>query len=168
MFMISLSILPTLCLSSVLPEIRASMISSTLSLVPTSRLLIRSLRRSEPKGMARRGVEFTSLYILLTICSEMFSRRGVPLRVNFYGIVQSIEKDSFYGNVVKIINDDGYIFVYSNLDNKIAVKEGDKVKQGNIIGTIGVSATGELADETHLHFEIIKEGTQINPLDLIN
>lgn len=84
------------------------------------------------------------------------------------GIVQTIEKDSFYGNVVKITDKEGYIFVYSNLDNKILVEQGDRVKQGDTIGTIGVSATGELQDATHLHFEIIKEGTQVNPLDLIN
>ncbi len=84
------------------------------------------------------------------------------------GTVQSIEKDSFYGNVVKITDNAGYTFVYSNLDSDIQVKQGDSVKQGEIIGTVGVSATGELADETHLHFEVIKDETQVNPLDLIN
>ena len=84
------------------------------------------------------------------------------------GIVQKIEKDNFYGNVIKIVDDAGYIFVYGNLDNEINVKEGDSVKQGNIIGTVGVSATGELADETHIHFEVIKDETHVNPLDLIN
>lgn len=84
------------------------------------------------------------------------------------GIVKSIEKDSFYGNMVKIIDNAGYTFVYSNLDSDIRVKQGDNIKQGDIIGIVGVSATGELADETHLHFEIIKDETQVNPLDLIN
>lgn len=84
------------------------------------------------------------------------------------GIVQAVEKDSFYGNVVKIVDNVGYTFVYSNLDSNIRVKQGDSVKQGDIIGTVGVSATGELADETHLHFEVIKDDAQVNPLDLIN
>ena len=84
------------------------------------------------------------------------------------GIVKEVTKDSFYGNVVKITDDEGYTFVYSNLDNNIKVKQGDIVKQGNIIGTVGVSATGELADETHLHFEVVKNEEQVNPLDLIN
>ena len=48
------------------------------------------------------------------------------------------------------------------------VKHGDNVKQGDIIGTIGVSATGELQDATHLHFEVVKDEAQVNPLDLIN
>lgn len=84
------------------------------------------------------------------------------------GIVLLVGKDSFYGNVVKIIDDTGYTFVYSNLDNNILVEEGDNVKQGEIIGTVGVSATGELADEVHLHFEVLKDKTQVNPLDLIS
>ena len=84
------------------------------------------------------------------------------------GIVQSVEKDSFYGNVVKIIDGAGYTFVYSNLDSNIQLKQGDNVKKGDIIGTVGVSATGELQDSTHLHFEVIKDGIQVNPLDLIN
>lgn len=84
------------------------------------------------------------------------------------GTVQAVEQDSFYGNIVKILDSDGYIFVYSNLDNNINLKNGDKVKRGDIIGRIGVSAKGELADEAHLHFEVIKNEKQINPLDLIN
>lgn len=84
------------------------------------------------------------------------------------GIVQAVEKDSFYGNVVKITDKAGYMFVYSNLDSNVLVKQGDSVKQGDVIGTVGVSATGELADKTHLHFEVMKEGIQVNPLDLIN
>ena len=84
------------------------------------------------------------------------------------GVVQSIEQDSFYGNTVKILDGNGYIFVYSNLDKDILVVKGDKVSKGDKIGTVGVSASGELADESHLHFEVIKDGTQINPQDLIN
>lgn len=84
------------------------------------------------------------------------------------GIVQDIKKDSFYGNVVEILDSRGYIFVYANLDDNIKLKQGDKVNIGDVVGMVGVSASGELADEAHLHFEVIKDGQQINPLDLIN
>lgn len=83
------------------------------------------------------------------------------------GIVQDVKQDSFYGYTITIINEEGYTFVYGNLDNDINIKKGDIVEKGDIIGKIGVSATGELADETHLHFEVIKDQTQINPQDLI-
>ena len=84
------------------------------------------------------------------------------------GIVQSVKKDSFYGNTVKILSEEGYMFVYSNLDNNINLLEGEKVKQGEVIGKVGVSSAGEIADKSHLHFEIIKDEIQVNPLDFIN
>lgn len=84
------------------------------------------------------------------------------------GKVIVIQQDSFYGNTVKILDGQGYTFVYSNLDNAIKLKQGDNVKQGDVIGTVGVSAAGELADETHLHFEVIKDEIQVDPQDLIN
>lgn len=91
-----------------------------------------------------------------------------PVKSASSGTVQAVEQDSFYGNVIKILNYEGYVFVYGNLDNDIQLKQGDEVKQGDAIGRIGISATGELADEAHLHLEVIKDEKQINPLDLIN
>lgn len=99
---------------------------------------------------------------------DIKAKLGTKVKSASNGIVETVEQDSFYGNVVKTINDEGYIFVYSNLDSNIVLKQGDKVERGDIIGIVGVSATGELADESHLHFEIIKNGSQVNPQDLIN
>lgn len=93
---------------------------------------------------------------------------GCEVKSASNGTVQEVTEDSFYGNVVKILDDKGYTFVYSNLDDNIAVNKGDRINKGVKIGEVGVSATGELADESHLHFEVIKDQTQINPLDLIN
>ena len=84
------------------------------------------------------------------------------------GKVTAVEKDSFYGNTIKVTDENGYTFIYSNLDNNILPQKGDEVERGEIIGTIGVSATGELQDQTHLHFEVIKDGVHVNPQDLIN
>lgn len=93
---------------------------------------------------------------------------GTEVKSASSGVVEQVKEDTFYGNTIKIIDENDYIFVYSNLDNQIFFKEGDKVKKGQVIATVGVSATGELADTSHLHFEIIKDGKQVNPLDLIN
>lgn len=93
---------------------------------------------------------------------------GAYVKSSSDGVIKVIEKDSFYGNSIKIISNAGYVFVYSNLDDPISLREGDEVKQGEIIGRVGVSAAGELADKSHLHFEIIKDEIQVNPLDLIN
>lgn len=99
---------------------------------------------------------------------DIKAKLGEQVKSASSGTVQSVEQDSFYGNTVKILAKEGYIFVYSNLDNAITLKEGEKVERGDIIGIVGVSAAGELADETHLHFEVIKDEIQVNPQDLIN
>lgn len=83
------------------------------------------------------------------------------------GKVVAVENDGFYGKTIKVLDDKGFTFVYGNLEDNISLKEGDEVKENESIGKVGVSAQGELADESHLHFEIIKDNTQINPLDLI-
>ena len=84
------------------------------------------------------------------------------------GEVIEVSKSNFYGNTVKIQHKDGYVSVYSNLDEDISLKKGDEVKQGEVIGKIGVSALGEIADESHLHFEILKGTESINPKDVLD
>ena len=53
--------------------------------------------------------------------------------------------------------------MYSNLLSSEFVKVGEEVKQGQSIGTVGNTATFEIADPSHLHFEIIKDGVQQDP-----
>ena len=37
------------------------------------------------------------------------------------------------------------------------------VEKGQTIATVGETASFEVADESHLHFEIYKDGTPVNP-----
>lgn len=70
---------------------------------------------------------------------------------------------SGYGYVVYINHEDGNQTRYAHL-SKVLVSAGDKVKQGERIalsGNTGVS-TGP-----HLHFEIIVNGTQVDPFSII-
>ena len=43
------------------------------------------------------------------------------------------------------------------------VEEGEEVKQGDTIATVGNTATFEIADESHLHFEILKNNESLDP-----
>lgn len=83
------------------------------------------------------------------------------------GIVKSIKNDPRYGLTIIISHDDGYETLYSNLLSADFVKEGDKVTKNQTIGTIGESASFEISDPPHLHFEILKNGENINPTTLI-
>lgn len=45
----------------------------------------------------------------------------------------------------------------------VFVVEGEKVEKGQSIGTVGNTAVFEIADEPHLHFEILKDSIQVDP-----
>ena len=52
---------------------------------------------------------------------------------------------------------------YESLYPERELKEGEKVTSGQTIGTVGNTASFEILDESHLHFEILKNGEQIDP-----
>ena len=81
----------------------------------------------------------------------------------YEGTVESIKNDPRSGLTVIIEHDDGFKTVYSNLLTSEFVVEGEKVKTGQTIGTVGNTATFESKDESHLHFEILKDNEQVDP-----
>ncbi len=83
------------------------------------------------------------------------------------GKVKSIKNDPRYGLSVIIEHSDGYETLYANLLSTEFVTVGEEVKQGQSIGTVGNTAAFEIADESHLHFEITKNGESIDPSTLI-
>lgn len=68
-----------------------------------------------------------------------------------------------YGLFVIVEHDEGWASLYAHLD-KIDVKVGDEVKQGQPIGISG--GTGHVTGP-HLHFELRKDGGLVNPLDYL-
>ena len=79
------------------------------------------------------------------------------------GVVKSIKNDPRYGLTIVIEHDDVYQTVYSNLLTSEFVVEGETVEKGQSIGTVGNSAVFEIADEPHLHFEILKDAIAVDP-----
>jgi len=83
------------------------------------------------------------------------------------GTVKAIKNDPRYGLTVIISHEDGFETIYANLLAADFVKEGDKVSKNQTIGTVGESASFEISDPPHLHFEILKNGENVNPTTLI-
>lgn len=79
------------------------------------------------------------------------------------GTIKSIKNDPRFGITVVIEHVNGYSTIYANLLTAEFVKEGEQVKQGQTIGTVGNTATFEIADEPHLHFEILKDNEYVDP-----
>ena len=83
------------------------------------------------------------------------------------GQIKSIKNDPRYGLTVVIEHVNGYTSIYSNLLTAEFVKEGENIMQGQTIGTVGNTAAFEILDESHLHFEILKDGEYLNPSEYI-
>lgn len=79
------------------------------------------------------------------------------------GTVESIKNDPRYGLTVTVAHQDGFKTVYSNLLTTEFVSENEEIEKGQTIGTVGETASFEVADDTHLHFEMYKDGEAVNP-----
>ena len=83
------------------------------------------------------------------------------------GEVTKIFNDGLFGLSIEITHKDNVKTVYSNLadDGSVMVSVGDSVKRGDKIGTVGDTALSELAQEAHLHFLMLVNDAEVNPLD---
>lgn len=87
---------------------------------------------------------------------------GTPIYATGDGVVAYCgRKSNGYGIHIDINHGYGYTTKYAHL-NEIKVRRGQKVKRGDIIGYSG--NTG-LSKGPHLHYEIIRSGSKINPID---
>ena len=82
------------------------------------------------------------------------------------GKVSSVETDSMMGNTVVVEHSGGLVSIYANLADDIALKAGDTVNGGDVIGRIGTSSLCECLEEPHLHLEVHRDGKAIDPLSL--
>lgn len=82
------------------------------------------------------------------------------------GEIKNVEYNINYGNTVSLECGE-YTLVYTSLSTDVYVNKGDRVKKGTIIGKTSDSCISEICDEPHIHFEVIKNGEHIDPLDII-
>lgn len=83
------------------------------------------------------------------------------------GTVKSIKNDPRYGITVIIEHVNGYETRYSNLLTAEFITIGEKVTKGQTIGTVGNTASFEVLDESHLHFEILKNNEYLDAISYI-
>lgn len=89
--------------------------------------------------------------------------RATVVKAAEEGTVSAIKNDPRYGLTVIIEHRDGYKTVYSNLLTTEFVKEGEIVTKAQSLGTVGNSAAFEIADEPHLHFEMLLNEQPVDP-----
>ena len=84
---------------------------------------------------------------------------GTPVFAALAGKVVEAGLGGAYGNHIIVRHDNGVETLYAHL-NSTAVAKGDRVLRGQRIGAVG--STGN-SSGPHLHFEVIKNGTQRDP-----
>ena len=87
---------------------------------------------------------------------------GTEIYATGDGVVKTIEYSRRgYGNVILINHGFGYETLYAHM-SKMNIKAGQKVKRGQVIGFVG--NTGK-STAPHLHYEVRKNGTAIDPIN---
>ena len=90
---------------------------------------------------------------------DFAARTGTPIYAAGDGIIEKAGWVGGYGKYVKIRHNSKLKTAYAHM-SKIKVKNGSRVKQGDVIGYVG--STGR-STGPHLHYEVHKNGRQINP-----
>ena len=99
---------------------------------------------------------------------DISAEEGASVYAAEAGVVSGIYNDPMLGHTVEITHRGGIITRYSNLTaGSSSVAVGDEIASGDVIGTVGDSSTSELAEESHLHFEMLLDNKKVHPLDYI-
>lgn len=98
---------------------------------------------------------------------DIKAERATVVKSAADGKVKYIKNDPRYGLTIIIEHSNGFETRYANLLTTEFVSEGEEVKAGQTIGTVGDSAIYEIVDESHLHFELLKDSENVNPLEYI-
>ena len=91
---------------------------------------------------------------------DLRATSGTKIYAANSGTVITSKYNTAYGNYVVIDHGGGIATLYAHMTKRL-VKEGEKVKQGQVIGYVG--STG-YSTGPHLHFEIIKDGDYVDPV----
>lgn len=87
------------------------------------------------------------------------------------GVIEKIDNDlTERGQYIVIKHEDGFKTVYTNLDDEVKVVNGQKVKKGEVIASVGQSS-GNYSNEdygSHLNFIMYLNNEEVNPSEYIN
>ncbi len=107
------------------------------------------------------GMRLHPIYRIMKFHSgqDFTAPTGTPIYATGNGTVETASFVDGYGNCVIIDHGFGYKTIYAH-QSKLAVKAGQFVKRGMLIGYVGNTGVSEAP---HLHYEVIKDGVKVNP-----
>ena len=90
-------------------------------------------------------------------------KKGDSVKAAEDGTVESIQTDDERGITVVINHENGWQTTYSQLQEDVVVKEGDKVKKGQEIGFVAEPTKYSVALGEHMDFSMAKDGIKVDP-----
>ena len=94
--------------------------------------------------------------------TDFSSEIGTEIYATGRGVAEAVEKNSWgYGNEVVLNHGFGYKTRYAHMSSYV-VEIGDTVQRGDLLGFVG--STGK-STGPHLHYEVIKDGHKVNPIN---
>jgi murein DD-endopeptidase MepM/ murein hydrolase activator NlpD len=91
---------------------------------------------------------------------DMTAPKGTPVFATGDGVVSRADYSDTYGLVIYLDHGFGYETRYAHL-HKYELKLGQEVKRGQIVGYVGTTGQSEAY---HLHYEVLHNGNQVNPI----
>ena len=98
---------------------------------------------------------------------DISAEEGTDVLAASGGTVRSVSDDPLMGTTVVLDHGDGRKTVYASLASEPAVKAGDRVQAGEVIGAVGNSSLSETALGPHLHFAVLQDEEPIDPRDFL-
>jgi len=95
---------------------------------------------------------------------DFAAKSGTPIYAGGNGVIEFVGNNGGYGKYIRIRHNNEYKTAYAHLSNfKKGIYKGMRVNQGDTIGFVG--STGN-STGAHLHYEIIYQSKQINPMTM--
>ena len=92
---------------------------------------------------------------------------GAEVKAAMSGTVEEITEDPLMGICIILDHGNGLKTYYANLSTGNMVSVGQKVDKGQIISGIGRTASCEILDNPHLHFEVLLDGESQDPMEYL-
>jgi len=92
---------------------------------------------------------------------------GTAILAPANGKVTRVWSDPLWGECVEMEHAGGVVSVFCGLAKEIPVKEGDELKLGDTVGTLGETNSAEVGLDSHLHFAMKQDGKYADPLEIM-
>ncbi|MBD3749505.1 MAG: M23 family metallopeptidase [Sphingobacteriales bacterium] len=124
---------------------------------------IQPINSKRLRGISGFGYRMHPIYKIRKIHEgiDFAAPTGTPIYATGDGVIIAAGQERGYGNRIMISHGFGYVTKYAHM-SKFKVKRGQRVHRGDVIGFVGNTGA---STGPHCHYEVIKNGHPINPIN---